>query len=572
MPAGRINQMSTHTPEYNRIGSRLLFFCVFVGFSLRLAALLAFRDSVLFEPIEGGGHDRSIYQQAIAAAGEGSFFPEGAFEFLPLYPWLMGLLAAVTGYSPVVAAIVGITCDSITVAMIILLACRIGARPWLAAAAGLLYAGYPLAVIYSLLTMPNTLNAMMVTAFVYMASVLKPSGWKRAAGLGLMAGAAALGFAGMLLVGAAVVLVWVHGASWRHRLALTAAFAAGLVLPLAPVAWHNSRAEGRFVLLTTHGGFNLYMGNHERATGYPLRVLDFRMTARDMLEDAHRHAERMSGQGLTRAESSDWWSRKAKSYWSEEPAKALALTLRKVMLFWNGRDVDDLRMLEQLRLIDPFFRSMPGTPFALFGFLGLTGLFFARRAGVPRAALLAGMTGLVLFFITARYRLTLVPVMAVLGAGGLTVISGHWRAGMRKRSLWLMPLAGLVLFPFSMRDQGPVDHYNVAIQLISSGREGEAMEIVRQGLERYPEYPDLHFAHGSILYKANRFGEAAMAYQQALLRNPNHPTAVFNLALSLARAEEYCAARDVLAGALDRGVALDARARQLLAELAAACP
>lgn len=228
--------------------------------------------------------------------------------------------------------------------------------------------------------------------------------------LGLLAGVFALGFAGMLLMsGAAAILI-----AWRFRsIVLPLLFLCGVALPIAPISIHNTRAEGQFILLTTHGGFNFYMGNHREATGYPLRVKHFRLTARAMLEDAHAYAEQQTGYLLSKAESSGWWSDQARLFWRECRFNTLLLSGKKIFLFWNFRDVDDMRMLEQLRITDPVFHHWTGTPFALFGIMGLIGFFYARGAPAPRLMLLTGMAGLVLFFITARYRLTLVPLMAI---------------------------------------------------------------------------------------------------------------------------------------------------------------
>ena len=63
------------------------------------------------------------------------------------------------------------------------------------------------------------------------------------------------------------------------------------VVPIFPVTLHNWQMEHRFVLVTAHGGFNFYMGNHENSTGYPVQIGDFRGDAGSLLVDARREAE-----------------------------------------------------------------------------------------------------------------------------------------------------------------------------------------------------------------------------------------------------------------------------------------
>lgn len=538
---------------------------VLVAVVVRVVGLLLFQGSVLFEPLALSGHDRTLYHAAMGAVSRGVFFPVRAFEFLPLYAWVTGTIGMVTGPSLIMAAVFGIACDAATTLLIVLMAQRLGAGRGWAGAAGFFYAVYPLAVIYSLLTMPNTLNTLGVTLFVYAAMRLEKPTLLKAALLGLLAGVFTLGFAGMILIGLAVMGV----IAWRAR-AWTAlgVFILGMALPVAPVAIHNSRAEGQFVLLTTHGGFNFYMGNHEQATGYPVRVRDFRLTALDMLDDAHRYAEQQAGGSLTRAESSDWWKSEGLRFWREHPGQALLLTGKKVMLFWNHREMDDLRMLEQLKVADPAFRFLPGIPFAIFALLGLIGLFLPRQATVPRAALLAGMFGLAIFFITSRYRLPLVPVMAALGMAGL---AESFRGGKYIRTAWLVLMMVVILFPFAARNQKPVDYYNVAVHLLNAGMEQQAQRVIAEGLEEAPDFAGLSSVRGMLLFKQENYAEAAAAFERSLELFPANGRDAYNLALCLARLERFCDARDRLVAARDAQVRLDDAALQLLRELENAC-
>ncbi len=539
---------------------------------VRWIAWLFFRDSVLYVPPETSGHDRSIYLLAIQRIADGKFWPDGAFEYLPLYPWIAGLFASLTGHPLEAAALLGAICDSATAVLIVVLARRVGASTMAATIAGALYAAYPLAAIYSILTMPNTLNGLGIIAFALVGHRL----WSRATTtrhaalflLGILGGIVALGFAGMLMMaGFTAAAFSFRDRSFRPAMLIVA----GLILVLLPVIIHNSRAEGRLTMLTTHGGFNVYMGNHREATGYPLRIRDFRMTAKEMLEDAHRYAEQQSGKPLTRSESSAWWSSQARAFWMEHPLEALFLTARKAALFWNRTDMDDLRVLETLRITDPVFQRWYGTPFAVFGFAGLIGLFYSRQSTIPKLMLLAGMIGLMMFFITARYRLALVPLMAVTGAAGFPFWLQHIASREWKHMAGTAAMALVVLLPVQVRDQRPIDHYNAATQLLNAGRIERADAVVQAGLEIAPGYAELHFAKGSVLFKQQQYQAAADSFEQSLAIKPNQPTAAFNLALSLARAGDYCGARDAILRMQQRQIPTDDRMRQLLRDVSAAC-
>lgn len=512
-------------------------------FALHLAA------SPLFVPLEGG-HDRTLYH----VAAQGPFWPTGAFAYLPLYPMVLKLVYALVGPQLWAAAGLGLACDAITTLLIVLIARRLGAGRILASLAGLLYALYPLAIVYSCITMPNTLNALLAALVVYGALRLPRNHLLLWAGLGFLAGIAALGWAAWLLLAFALTAFWLiarptQGPSRMGAVAFLVAFA----FPLIPFGIHNTRAEGSFTLLTTHGGFNFYMGNNERATGYPIRIRDFRMTAQAMLEDAHRAAEEAKGRTLSRAESSAWWLEQGKRFWREHPGMAIKGTARKALLFWNRAEVDDLRMVEQARLLTDWFTSPLWPGFFLIGSLGFIGVVRAQNAGTIRTIVLTGMAGLVLYFITARYRLTLAPLLLALGAAGAGTI---WREFCARRRITLHVAVILaatlcVAWPISIRDLRAVDYYNAAVQLLQAERIEAARQMARAGLELDSQSADLHHALGSGLFKEEAYAEAAREFMRAAELDPAHPQARFNAALSLGRAGDACGGLNVLRHAAD---------------------
>lgn len=535
---------------------------------LRAWYAVAFFESPLAHP-GLGGHDRALYHRV----AQESFFPDTSFGYMPLYPWALRLIYALFGADLRVAAAFGIACDSATAALIVLSAARLGAPLAVSALAGMIYAFYPLAVVYSVQTMPNTLNAFLVALFAWASGgILKNAGSLRWIGLGLLGGVAALGWAAWLVMapawGVTICLISRDRRPLRKPLAL---FFAAFCLPIVPIAIHNTRAEGSFVLLTTHGGFNFYVGNHERATGHPVRVRDFRMTAADLLEDAHREAERQAGRSLTRAESSAWWSAQARTFWREQPIRALALLVRKAVLVWHRTDVDDLRLVELSSLLVDRFRFnyalWPG--FGLIAWAGLIGALRAPRAWPARSLLLAGAASMVMMFITARYRLALAPLMLSLGAAGIAELWRDIRSRHIFRALLLASIsATLVSWPFAVRDQTATDHYNAAVHLLQAERYADALRMAERGLAIDPASAPLYHAHGEALFRLGRFVEAADSFARAFAIDPAHGNAAYNRALSLARSGDFRAARDALKSAAHVRP-LSPQAIRLLAELEA---
>lgn len=526
------------------LGDFPAWFVAAAALVVRFSFFLSFSATALFQQVQGG-HDRALYHQAAQAVAAGAWWPDGSFAYLPLYPWLLGLAYAVAGPNLTVAAVLGLAFETVTAFLLVRLARRLGAStPW-AVAAGLLYALYPRAVAYATLTMPTTLNVLLVTALACgLANATPRPGW-RWAGMGLLAGLAGMGYPAIWpAVFIIIVAAWLGrdfvGLSKRHAFT----FATAALLPVLPVVIHNARAEGQLTGLSTHGGINVYMGNHERATGYPLRIRDFRMTARELLEDAHRAAEQEKGHPLTRAASSAWWSGQARQYMREHPADYLRLQARKFRLFWSGTEVDDLRMVEQVRLMHGLLNGPWWTCYAWISLAGLFGLLRSGPATAPRILAWTSIVAVVSLFITTRYRLPLTPLLAAFGAAGFTVLVRDLRAKQHRigHGLALLVAVGLAAWPGGVPDVRGTDHYNASVQWLAAGKAELALIEARKGLALDARSADLYHAEGSALFKQEKFAEAATAFARAAELRPRHPNARFNLALSLARAGQPCEA------------------------------
>jgi tetratricopeptide (TPR) repeat protein len=524
--------LSLRSPEVWVAGVSLIIRLWFLG---NLAA------SPFFEP-NPGGNDRALYHGLAQQVANGHFFPEGVFEYMPFYPWLLGLLYTVTG--PVLGlnlvGWLGALLDSATTFLIVRIALRLGAPKGAAVLMGVIYSLYPIAIVYSAMTMANSTNAFLFTAFGF--CVLEMEKMERRDrrpyyfALGLLAGLTALSFAGMLLIGA-IYSLYLLGTrclssskteeSLRSRILIPVLFLVGALIPILPVTIHNWRAEHRLVLITAHGGFNFYMGNHEDATGYPVQIGNFRRDAGSLLADARAEAEENAGRKLLASEFSSYWSNKAWRFIREHPVQELRLLVSKIFRFWNHDEYDDMRLLPMFKLTGVAFTSPLWPSFGWIGVVGLLGLFFARGARLLKVISLLGILGVILFFITARYRLTFVPVLAILGALGI----GEIYVRRRDWKIWVFA-AALVCFvwmPLSKTDFRALDHYNAASYMMARKMPKEALVQTSAGIALEPKNADLHLVQGNALFLLNRTVEAAQSYQETIRLKPSHASAHFNL-------------------------------------------
>ncbi len=535
-----------------------------LAFVVRFWFLYKFSDSPFFEPIPGG-NDRALYHGLAWQMAQGHFFPTGVFEHMPLYPWLLGLIYAIfgseihPGQNLYVAGLFGMLVDTATVFLFVRLACSLGAPASALWITGVLYALYPTAIIYSVQTMPNTLNAFLLVLFASVALRLRSSGSKRSWwGAGLLAGVAALGFAGMLLIviGCVVYWIWIRIQNSEFRIQNFLVFLSGVIMPIVPVTFHNWQTEHRFVLVTAHGGFNFYMGNHANATGYPVQISEFRGESGSLLFDARVEAEKAKGRKLTSAEVSAYWSQKAWNFICENPLQELKLLGSKFLKFWNRSEYDDLRLLPMFRLTNTAFTSPFWPGFVWIGWLGFVGLILSRRCDFLKVITISGIVGVLCFFVTARYRLTFAPLLSVLGAIGLITIFG--RAGViadgnvnqRGRRLSLqnvlsLSIAGVIVWlPLPGSDSRALDHYNTAVYLLNLGKTEAALEQAIKGVTLEPREANFFFVIGNANFQLGKIEEALAAYKTTIHLKPSHSYAHYNLALTWMRLSEFEKAMD----------------------------
>lgn len=496
-----------------------------LALTLRLLFFHQFSSSPFFAPI-AGGNDRSLYVAIAERVAAGHIVPEGVFQYMPLYGWFLGFIFAVGKEAALLCAgLTGCVLDAFTAALIVRCALSLGAPAVAALVSGVLYAFYPVAIVYSVLTMPNTLNAFLLLLVAKGIGRLDAtsSAWRWLM-TGLLAGVACLGFAGMLLIVFVCFIFFAVRRQFRGAVLLLL----GAALPIIPISIHNTREEREFVLITAHGGFNFYMGNHEGATGYPMQIAGFRGDAGSLLVDARRQAEQATGRNLSGKEFSKYWSDQAWQFVQEKPGAAVKLFGLKMLRLVNFREYDDMRMLPMMRLAETGLRWPTWPGFAPIAILGLFGLFVARGCVSLKLITGTGMLALAAFFITSRYRLTFAPLLCILGA----VAFKDWTSVARALPALLVATV-VVALPLPQTDFRALDHYNAAAHLVERGRVDEALSVADEGLKIDTNQADLHFVRGNALFGLNRLSDAAAAYREAIKSEASHAQAHFNLAVVL---------------------------------------
>ena len=490
-----------------------------VGFLLALAAGLALRvwyfSDLVAQPwfgyplVDALTFDRT----ALGILRDGY---QGAFSRPPLYPLFLAAVYRVFGHSA--AAVVWIHFALGLAALVP--AYRLGER-WFgetAALAGVwIGACYPLRIFFE----GELLDVTLFTFFFLVATwelwqALEEGAMARVLLAGLLYGAAALVRPNVLLA----LPIIACGAAFALRVglqrlpALGVAGAIGVALAIAPAAIHNWRAEGAFIPVAANGGVNFYLGNERGATGLtpvppglrweqtvvrPLRAGQFSLSGQDR-----------------------WWYARAADEIRAAPGRWLSLLGTKTALLLNAAESSNNKALAHFTAV-----SFPVRHYRWwFGVLvcfALPGLVTrAGGAAVGFAAVSAGFgASVVLFFVSERYRLPLVLLLAPAAAAGVGEALHAIRSRCWLRSAGLAALilaAGLGVFPdwFGAGRERIDANFQMGQVFLMRNEPQRALESLEKARAAEPQNPDVLNSLGAARVSLGDLDGAETVYRQAL--------------------------------------------------------
>ncbi|HXX47238.1 MAG TPA: tetratricopeptide repeat protein, partial [Myxococcota bacterium] len=364
-------------------------------------------------------------------------------------------------------------------------------------------------------------------------------------------------------------------ASGRRRAGVALALGLGLALVLAPVGLRNRALGDRFLVTTAQLGPNLWIGNHPGANGRYEPLRPNRGSARYEREDARALAEAALGRALSPAEVSDYWRDRALAFARERPAEALGLFARKLGLVWSATELPDTEGIEAYTDASWLLRALASElDFGLLAPLAAVGALCVRdwrRLWLLPALALALALATALFYVFARYRYGLVPLLMPLAAAGAMGLYEALRTGALRRAAALgavgVVLALAVHWPIAPTNGAALTHFSTGAALLDADRLAGAQAELELAVAAQPgfapahsrladvlrkrgqpaaalaeydraialdrSYADAHAGKGIALEALGRSDEALAEYRSALALDPTHPDANNNLANAL---------------------------------------
>jgi len=417
-------------------------------------------------------------------------------------------------------------------------------------------------------------------------------------GSGLLLGLACLGRPNLLPFAAILVLfaalrpgapdqvghpTWWRRATSRSALVRAGAVLIGLGLAIGPVTARNWAVGGELVLITSHSGVNLWIGNNEDADGWFRTPPGSRLAGDQLglLESAEREAERATRTEMTSREASRWWMRRATWFAVKYPDQWAGLMARKAFYFLNAYEKPLVGFYHVNQEYSPTLRRAT-VGYGVLLPLAVVGIAVTWRRRREHWLLLgyAAVTAatVIAFFVSMRYRIPIVVAFLPYAGAGVAQLIRNVRG--RPARTWLLTasllvgtavVANIPLTEEANKDAAhaqflmgnlagkdedwdrAVEHLEVAVERVpnklmylnslgvayrKSGDLEQSLVIHQRAIELDPRHAKFHLNLGVTYKWMGRPDEAEAAYRKALEIRPSYTMAWHNLGnLALARGD-----------------------------------
>ena len=438
----------------------------------------------------------------------------------PLYSYLLGFLFAVGGENYYLPRLLQALFGALVCGGTYLLGLRLF-PPAVALGAGLAAAFYGPLIYFGgelLPTIPALLLNLALLLLLLTAPLKRGWPWLTA---GLVLGLAALAVANILLFAPVLLLwLWFSQGNFVQRGAL---FFLGIALVIAPVALRNYLVGNDWVLISHNAGINFYIGNNPDYQ----RTVDIR-PGRAWLQLVEM-PEREAGIERPAAKSRFFFAR-SWDFAAANPFDYAWLQLYKLYLFWHGDEIK--------RNIDPYFARRDSVllaallwkkgvafPFGFVAPLALIGLVLFTRTAAGKTEqgrlfllfTLTYMVSVVGFFVTARYRLPVVPVLLLYAGFGMYSL---WKeAPYRRKALVALPLLLLManIGTGAMDEEGePQQHFWLGYAYERQGMPANAVREYKWVLNQLPDHDDALLRLAGLYVEEKEYSKAVALYKKYL--------------------------------------------------------
>jgi tetratricopeptide (TPR) repeat protein len=477
-----------------------------LGLAVRCAVLWQISDAPFFELRLGDGEAYHAWARRLAS---GDWLGSEVFYQAPLYPYFLAVVYRLIGDGAATVRVLHAVLGGVSCGLLSWAGWRMFGRRGVLA--GVALAVYPPAVFLDVSLDKTALATALLCA---MLAAFARRQWLWA---GVAAGLLGLTRENALLLG--LVLLWAAGRKgW--------AVAAGCSLVLIPVGLRNLAVGGEFAITTAQAGPNFYIGNHAGAPGWYEPLVTGHGSAVDERADATRLAEQSAGRKLGAGEVSRYWTGRALEFVRSRPLEWLGLMAKKLALTVNHAEIADTESQQVYAEWSWILRAPIG-----FGLVLAAAALRWRGDRRLWAMACVYALGVAAFYVVARYRFPLVPILMLLA------VSLPWPPP-RATIAGAMGVLAITLVPLvDTRTGRATNYYAIATGLSRDpARLDDAASFFRRAIEVDGRFAGARFGLATVLTRQGRPAEAIPHYEAAVAGWPDHEEARYNFGQALAAA------------------------------------
>jgi tetratricopeptide (TPR) repeat protein len=483
----------------------------------------------------------------------------------PLYPYFLGLIYALSEPGYYIPRLVQAALGAFNCLLVYFVGRRVFSHS-IGLAAGALAALYGPFIFFDAEFLPPALALCFDLLLLLALPWAVRGGHGRLLLTGFLFGLAALCIANILLF-LPCAAAWVY---WQkrdldgpRRLLALLPLLLGVALAIAPVTGRNY-LRGDWVLISSNAGINFYIGNNA----------DYDNTVRMQPGPAWRALvtrPRLEADATQPSQQSLFFFGQAWQFMRSQPGAYLRLLLHKVYLLGHGNEIGRNQDLYFARQYSPLlaallWKSVVAFPFGVLAPLALVGIVLLCRRGrwrEPGPALLLLFLGtyalsIVLFFVTARYRLPLVPVLLLFAVFAVREAWGLLQEGRRAlvsglgaAVVVLLVLNNRGLEAMNMAGDADTQH-RLGFVFQQKGLEANAIDAYQRALVLDPSIQEARFNLGSLYALRGDYRRAEIEYRAFIARHPEHGEAPYALANVLLDMRRYVLAAELYEKLLDK--------------------
>jgi tetratricopeptide (TPR) repeat protein len=519
------------------------------AFLIRFIYLNQIKSSPLFDVplLDAQYHDQ--WAQAIL---KGQDFEKGVFFRAPLYPYFLASVYKIFGHNFYIARLIQLIIGSLSCVLVYLIGKKVF-NPRVGRIAGIIASLYGVLIYFEgdLLLEGLSVFLDLVLVLALLSTKAKPS-YGRLIICGGLLGLSALARPNVLLVGVAFFF-WIlfyfppgrefvkskgknHTAHTKvsiskKSLLYAVFFTLGAILVISPVTLRNYVKGKDFVLIASQGGMNFYIGNNPQSDGVSAFLPGARGTWWGLHDDATRIAEESMHKKLKPSQVSQFWYGQGMKFIKKHPFDFLRLTMKKLALFWNGNELSNNKDIYFFAkrsgiLKGLIWRFVIYFPFGIMCPLALLGMILSYKQFKNTLALLlfifVYMSSVILFFVTARFRVQVLPFLIIFSAYALNwflIKIKEKRFSQVAKSFLILVLISI---PINLHIPGYQDlgvawsHFNLGYAYGDKKDFSNAIQEYQMALSYDPNFADAYLSLGALYRQQGKYTLALQELEKAL--------------------------------------------------------